>query len=147
MPVVNKDPEIELNQWMVIEALEFGIFFFVHEKEALKIHICEHRKMYTKNIFFFYLIVFIFYSSWANWINKNKYAIVPLQYWIKYVLFSDKSISYQDYVKPKEKNSRFELYNNTIKSISQKYNYLHTILKLYNIKTMYIIIILHIEGL
>lgn len=72
---------------------------------------------------------------------------MPLQCWIKYVLFSDKSISYQDYVKLKEKNSRFELYNNTIKSISQKYNYLHTILKLYNIKTMYIIIILHIEGL
>lgn len=52
MTVVIKDPEIELNQWMVIEALEFRISF-VHEKEALKIHICEHRKMYTKNIYFF----------------------------------------------------------------------------------------------
>jgi len=54
MPVVFKDPEIELNQWMVIEALELRIVL-VHEKEALKIHICGHRKMYTKNILFFFI--------------------------------------------------------------------------------------------
>jgi len=50
MLVVSKDPEIKLNQWMANKALEFRIIL-VHEKEALKIHICGHRKMYTKNNF------------------------------------------------------------------------------------------------